>query len=365
MKPKLRSGYSTGTHATAIVGAVLNEYIYNYILKNIKVILPKNNFALIEVNQENKWHFSSIKTDNDDIDVTKGCCIHAKLYKQKPNTLKEQNASIVQTNNINLFLYAGDGVGVVRKKGLKIEPSYPAINPVPLNMIKLITQTIVTKKTKDIHIVIEVDDGINIATKTANSKVGVIGGISILGTRGIVKPISSSAYINSIQAEIDVINANGYENIVFTLGNTALDWAKKQYEAIEIVEIGNFIYDASRCLKNTNIKQIIFITSVAKMCKVAQGFKNTHNRYGSIDFNIVKKWVRISTKVDLSNEEFLTLKAVIQTLEDEKIVSFIDMLNKQTVEMFKQWLKQLDIDIKSIKIITIEKNKAIQRSEEW
>jgi len=254
---------------------------------------------------------------------------------------------------------------VVRKKGLKIEPSYPAINPVPLNMIKLITQTIVTKKTKDIHIVIDVDDGINIATKTANSKVGVIGGISILGTRGIVKPISSSAYINSIQAEIDVINANGYENIVFTLGNTALDWAKKQYEAIEIVEIGNFIYDASRCLKNTNIKQIIFITSVAKMCKVAQGFKNTHNRYGSIDFNIVKKWVRISTKVDLSNEEFLTLKAVIQTLEDEKIVSFIDMLNKQTVEMFKQWLEQLDIDIKSIKIITIEKNKAIQRSEEW
>ena len=366
MAKELRSGYSTGTHATAVLGSVLSEYYQKDIKEVIDVTLPQGEIANITVKYEDINHFSTIKVDNDDIDVTKGCCIHVELFEKKPTLPKTQEPSLLELGCTKLYIYAGDGIGVVTKKGLKIAPTHPAINPVPLEMMHNIALGIVDKQEdKELHAVFSVDNGEEIAKQTANAKVGVIGGISILGTRGIVKPVSSSAYIDSIEAEIDVIAASECEEIVFTLGNSAHDYAKKYYDESQIVEIGNFVYDASVRLKNKSFKKMIFITSVAKMCKVAQEFKNTHNKYGTIDFDEVKIWVKDELGVDFADEEFLTLKAVMQSLKEHEVILFASFLGYKAGMSFKKWFEEIGLDIKDIEIITLENGEGLKRELKW
>jgi len=355
MAKELRSGYTTGTHATAVVGAVLMEYFQKEINNFLNISLPKNAHlgANIEIKRENKNHFSTKKVDNDDLDVTKGCIIHAKLFLETPKRLKQQTPSLIEVNKTKIFIYAGDGVGVVTKAGLKIEPNFPAINPVPLAMMKEMAQTIVSDTQNTLHIVISVENGEEIAKQTANEKVGVIGGISILGTRGIVKPISADAYLDSIKAEVSVANASGSKEIVYTLGNTAHDYANINYDETIVVEVGNFIYDGASQLVGTSFKKMIFISSIAKMCKIAQECKNTHNRFGGIDFDEVKVWLKEELEIDLGTKEYLTLKAVLQRLTKKEGKLFSSFLGYKASCSFKKWLEELNVDINEIEIITL------------
>jgi len=328
------------------INFLLSEYFLDKNFSFLDIPLPKSNsFAKIEVKREEKYHFSTIKVDNDDLDVTKGCCIHAKLFLETPTGLKKQKSAILELNNSKIFIYAGNGVGVVTKAGLKIEPNFPAINPIPLDKMKDIAMGIAIEKHQvNLHIVFSVDNGEEIAKQTANQKVGVIGGISILGTRGIVKPISANAYLESIESEISVANSSS-DFLVFTLGNTAHDYANTNYDITQVIEIGNFIYESLERLQGTKFKKIIFISSVAKMCKVAQGCKNTHNRFGGIDFDLLKLWIKVEVDVDLGKAEFVTLKAVLEKLTDKQIKIFKEFLRYKAKESFKEWFAELGIKI--------------------
>ncbi len=350
---KLKSGYTTGTHATAVLVAALYELLKQKNVNRLKVTLPKNIVAYIDVFQESFAHFSTIKGDNDDIDVTKGAKISCIISKDAPKSLKEQMPSLLSIGSSSLHVWAGKGVGVVSKKGLKIMPNYPAINPIPLSMMHENSLNVFGEEGCTLHAVFSVENGEEIAKETANAKVGVLGGISILGTRGIVKPVSSSAYIDSIETEIDVAAALSEELIVFTLGNTAVDFAKELYDATSIVEIGNFIYDASAKLKKHRFKKMVFITSVAKMTKVAQGFKNTHNRFGTIDFDVVREWIEGELHFTLRDEEYLTLKAVLQTLPNDYHEPFVRILTKKSTLVFQKYFKELGIYTKKIELITL------------
>jgi cobalt-precorrin-5B (C1)-methyltransferase len=353
MQKKLRSGYTTGTHATAVLVACLLERFEQKVIDTLEVVLPKETRATIEVTQEKSLEFSTIKGDNDDIDVTKGAKISCCLKREKPSNLQDQTPSLLELKSLKLYVWAGEGVGVVTKKGLKITPNHPAINPTPLEMMYENSLDIVDDRKEELHAVFSVEDGLKIAKDTANAKVGVIGGISILGTRGIVKPVSSSAYIDSIETEIDVAAASDESLIIFTLGNTAVDFAKEYYDETSIVEIGNFVYDASARLQKHRFKKVVFITSVAKMTKVAQGFKNTHNKFGTIDFTEVRSWIEHELHYTLCDEEFLTLKGVLQTLPKEYHKDFVAFITQKSAEQFKQWFLELKIEIKEIEIITL------------
>jgi len=350
---ELRSGYTTGTHATAVFLACLYEYFEALIVEKLAVVLPQGQEALIEVKRESSLHFSTIKGDNDDMDVTKGCEITCKLVKNAPTELKEQEPSLLKINNTKIYIYAGEGIGIVTKKGLKIAPPHPAINPTPLEMMQTNSVSVIKDAKEVLHALFSVVDGEKIAKDTANAKVGVLGGISILGTRGIVKPVSASAYIDSVEAEIDVAVAESQEYIVFTLGNTAHDYAKKHYSETAIIEIGNFVYDATQRLQKHSIKRVIFITSVAKMCKVAQGFKNTHNRYGSIDFDEVRGWLKSELHYDLGEEEFVTLKGVLQTLPNEYEEPFVKLLGYKSAQKLQEWFRELGLDVREVETITL------------
>ncbi len=350
MAQKLRFGYTTGTYATATLVACLNHYFERKIYDTLEIVLPQNISAFIEVENEGEFCFSSIKGDNDDLDVTKGAKISCKLLQMPPKNLKVQTPTLLKIDNLSLYIWAGEGVGVVTKKGLKIAPNYPAINPTPLLMMQQNAQSVVADATGELHAVFSVENGEVIAKDTANAKVGVVGGISILGTRGIVKPVSATAYIDSIEAEISVAAAFNEDVIVFTLGNSAVDFAKELYDETSIVEIGNFVYDALAKLKKHHFKKIVFITSVAKMAKVAQGAKNTHNRFGGIDFDEIKKWLDEDLGVTLEGE-FVTLKGVLEILEHKE--DFVKIISNKALVQLQLWSRDLDIRYDTIDVITL------------
>jgi len=347
----LRRGYTTGTHSTALIGAVLYDYFFDVVKSSIFVKLPNLDLVSVDIFVRDGIFFTQ-KVDNDDLDVTKGVFLSILLKSEEPINLKPQKPSILNINNSKLFVYAGDGVGIVTKKGLKIAPNYPAINPVPLDMMRNMVKHIVKDMDfNDLHIIFGIEDGEEIALQTANNKVGVVGGLSILGTKGIVKPISSSAYIDSIAVEISVLNALNEDIVVFTLGNSAYDYAKQYYNEQNIIEIGNFVYESLQLLFNTNIKKILFIASVAKMTKVAQGCKNTHNRFGGIDFKEVNKWLK---SINISPQEEVTLKGVLENLSDNEVERFLELLHKKSSKQLKLWIHpKIDIKVNSL---TLYKN---------
>jgi cobalt-precorrin-5B (C1)-methyltransferase len=342
-REKLKSGYTTGTHATAVVGATLDYYFNKNINKKILVKLPNSIEAIIDV--EFKYNiFSTIKVDNDDLDVTKGVKIYTTLTTLTPKDIKPQIPSTININNSKIYIYGGNGVGVVTKRGLKIKPNYPAINPVPLAMIGDIAKDIIKDiDFKELHIILSIKDGERISKDTANSKVGVIGGLSILGTKGVVKPISSEAYIDSIEVELSVLDALDEDTVIFTLGNSAFDYAKKHYKEQNIIEVGNFVYDSLQLLKNRGFKKIIFITAIAKMTKVAQGCKNTHNRFGGVDFDEVNLWLQ---SLDIALQDEITIKGVLQNLSLKERDKFFSLVVDRAGDRLYSWVdNKIDIDV--------------------
>lgn len=329
--------YTTGVYLSALFKSAFESNKYT------KITLPNKKIAQIKIKNFKKTKqsivISAIKAKNRDIDVTIGAKISLTLSKKiKPNLIyQRQKPTILRIKRYKLSIFASNGVGVVTKDGLKIEKGYPAINPTPLDMIK---NAIKYKIKSNLYAYVSVKNGKKIAQKTANPKIGVIGGISILGTSGIVKPLSNEAYIESIKAEVDVID-NYFEEIVLTLGESAFKMAQQKYKKEQIVEIGNFIYDSIDYINSKkSIKKITFITAIAKMTKVAQGFKNTHNRYGFINFIELKN----RYKLDIEIANISTLKAILNQLSTQKQNELKSKITLDSKNILENWSNK-DIDV--------------------
>ncbi|MEA3289776.1 MAG: cobalt-precorrin-5B (C(1))-methyltransferase CbiD [Campylobacterota bacterium] len=325
-KKPLKKGYTTGAHTYMVFRSAL------------KCFLTTNELSICKTN----------KMDNDDLDVTKGCEIVVSISVDvdvlELNPI-EHKPSIFTIGTNKLSLYAGYGVGVVTKKGLKIAPNFPAINPAPRDAIYEAFEEIVQNHENfDIKCTISVTNGEEISKQTANSKVGVLGGISILGTTGIVKPVSSSAYIDSVKTEIEFAVKNGYETLYFTLGNSAFEVAKKYSSEEAIIEIGNFIYESIKIATELNVKEVIFLCGIGKMTKVYQGFKNTHNRFGVIDFKQLQKDIEKELGFCIDIESTLTVKGISQELENQGLLKELyKMITIKANEQIKLWHKSSNV----------------------
>ena len=321
---KLKKGYTTGVHTSFAFKSALDSFVAT---------------KLLSIS-------TTTKMENDDLDVTKGCQIIVTISKNlddlKLNQVRHRPYILKNKHNsfVNMKLYAGIGVGIVTKDGLKSPKDYPAINPVPLKALEdIFYHYQLSNINYQLFCSVSVVNGENLATKTANKKVGVIGGISILGTTGWVKPVSSSAYINSIETELNFAKVNAYDTVIFTLGNTAFKNAKETDGYI--IEIGNFIYDGIKLAVSKQFKTIKLHIGIAKAVKIAQGFKNTHNRFGSIDFDIVQSWIK---DIDISN--CITIKRVRELLgEDYKL--FDTLVQQKAKEQLTKWFS-CDIDLRII-----------------
>ncbi len=320
MSKKLRKGYTTGYHASFAFRSALQGFMAT------------------------KMFTKSItyKMDNDDLDVTKGCeivvTISDKLEDLELNDIEHKPYIIG-----SLEFYAGVGVGVVTKEGLKPPKGFPAINPTPLKAMADIYANLCWDEGNPTYGSISVTNGEELAKQTANAKVGVLGGISILGTTGFVKPISTDAYMDSIRTELGVAKANGYKQVVLTLGNSSFAYAKEHYDEMQIVEIGNFVYDALEIVEDLEIDSALFVCGIGKATKVMQGCRNTHNRFGSIDFEQLKMQISEELQAEVDIESTKTVKGLTSQLETmEKLEAFYSMISQKTDEQLSSWFSTIN-----------------------
>ncbi len=276
---KLREGWTTGACATAATRAALTALITGEFPDPVIITLPKGQmpaFALAFEEKNEDWACASIIKDaGDDPDVTHQALITATVRFGAAGS--------------GIIFKAGEGVGMVTKAGLPIAPGEPAINPVPRLMMTQVVEEIVLKYKvpDDVEIVISVADGEKLAQKTWNPRLGIIGGLSILGTTGIVHPFSCSAWIHSIHSGIDVARANGFDHVAAATGSTSEAVVKKLYSLPDfaLIDMGDFAGGMLKYLRRNPVAKVTIAGGFGKLTKLAQGFLDLHSGRSQVSFD--------------------------------------------------------------------------------
>jgi cobalt-precorrin-5B (C1)-methyltransferase len=225
---------------------------------------------------------SIVNDAGDDPDVTHGATITTTVR------LLPKHAGIV--------FKAGDGVGTVTKPGLPLAVGEPAINPAPRAMIKdnlvRLAQSLGVPHHLDLEIEISVANGAEIAKRTWNTRLGIVGGLSILGTTGIVRPFSCSAWIASIHRGIDVARATGVTHALAATGSTSEAAARQLYDfpAVAQLDMGDFFGGMLKYLRNHPLPQLTIAGGFAKLTKLAQGALDLHSDRSQVDFRRLAGW---------------------------------------------------------------------------
>ena len=268
MEPtNLRRGWTTGACATAAAKAAYTAMRTGHFPDPVEITLPsgaKASFALAETGLD-PISAAVVKDAGDDPDVTHGALIRVVLRPLPPGS--------------GIVFVAGPGVGTVTRPGLSIPPGEPAINPMPRQMIRDALGA------ADVAVEIGIDDGERLAAKTLNGRLGIVGGLSVLGTTGIVVPYSCAAWIDTIHRGIDVARAMGIEHVAGSTGSTSEAAVQKLHGLpdVALLEMGDFAGGMLKYLRTHPIRRVTIAGGVAKMTKLAQGRLDLHSKRGEAD----------------------------------------------------------------------------------
>ena len=268
---KLRCGFTTGTCAAAASAGAARMLLSGKVIENITVMTPSGNsvtVGLTDIKKENDYVSCAVQKDSgDDPDVTDKILVYSTVSYEKSG----------------ITVDGGEGVGRVTKKGLKQQIGEAAINPVPRKMIEEQLKTAASDYSYDggLKAVISVPMGIQIAKKTFNPRLGIEGGISILGTTGIVEPMSEQALIDTISVELDVRKAQNEEFIIVTPGNYGQDFLRDNLVIAvdKCVKCSNFIGDTIDMCIEKGFKSMLLVGHIGKLSKLGCTIYNTHSRY--------------------------------------------------------------------------------------
>ena len=350
----LRTGLTTGSCATACTIAAARYLFADEFSESVEITLPKGKIVDMPITRLEKSadsaEASTIKDGGDDPDATHGARVYVRLRfidnaeaarqaqpdlptgkvslrSQKEGS--ENSAEAIETaaaasssdqkqkNNAIVFK-AGEGVGTVTRVGLIIPVGEPAINPVPRKMIREHLRELATIYDYDggFEVTIGVEDGEAIALKTMNGRLGILGGISILGTTGIVRPFSCAAYIASIHQGIDVARANGAKHISACTGNSSEDFISAQYNLpdMAMIEMGDFAGAVLKYLRHNPVERLSICGGFGKLSKLAMGHLDLHSRASSIDFEYLADCAAFVGADDTVQQQILLANTSIEAL---------------------------------------------------
>jgi cobalt-precorrin-5B (C1)-methyltransferase len=275
--PALRRGWTTGACATAAVKAAFLALAGEGFLDPVTIRLPKGQtpaFALARRELGPGWARASVVKDaGDDPDVTDKAEVIATLR--------------VREAGCGIRFVAGEGVGTVTRAGLPIPPGEPAINPVPRRMM---TETLEALAIQighglDLDVEIAIPGGAELALRTLNPRLGIMGGLSILGTTGIVIPYSCSSWIHSIHRGVDVARAAGLRHIAACTGSTSERTVQALYALpdMALLDMGDFAGGTLKYLKRKPVERVTLAGGFAKLTKLAQGHLDLHSSRSEVD----------------------------------------------------------------------------------
>lgn len=269
---QLRCGYTTGSCATAASKAAATMLLTGKRVEMVRIDTPKGivlNLEPLEVELTENYAKCAIRKDSgDDPDDTNGILVYATVEKcQEPG----------------VFLEGGIGVGRVTKPGLSCAVGGPAINPVPRRMIT--TEVANTMKENGyeggLKVEISIPAGVEIAKKTFNPRLGIIGGLSVLGTSGIVEPMSEKALVETMYVEINAQKAKGNKHLLVFFGNYGEDFTRDimKLNLADSVTCSNFVGELLDYAVFCGFESLLIVGHSGKLIKLAQGVMNTHSKY--------------------------------------------------------------------------------------
>lgn len=331
----LRTGLTTGACATAASLAAARLLLQGQHTEAARIRLPRGEFRELLIADlqltANAALAAVIKDAGDDPDATHGARLWVKLQlKAEPGVA---------------FL-AGQGVGTVTRKGLVLPVGEPAINPVPRQMIvaHLQQQAMDADYQGGFLVTVGIDNGERIALRTMNGRLGIVGGLSVLGTTGIVRPFSCSAYIASIHQSIDVANANKLQRIAACTGGTSEAYAQQRFNLCDaaIVEMGDLFGAVLKYLRRHPVPALILAAGFGKLTKFAAGHLDTHSRRCAIDLPWLAEQAMLLDGDEVLREQILQSNTSLQALTycQQQGVPLAEHIALKAVQVARRYLPQ-------------------------
>jgi cobalt-precorrin-5B (C1)-methyltransferase len=305
----LRRGWTTGACATAATKAALGALLTGAFADPVSICLPRGETPAFPLAFEKLGAgFATVgivKDAGDDPDVTHGLTVMATVKPLPPGS--------------GIRFCAGDGVGIVTKAGLPVGVGEPAINPVPRALMVAEVEALCATHNvpADFEIVISIPGGDEVAQKTWNPRLGIIGGLSVLGTTGIVHPFSCSAWIHSIHRGIDVARAEGLTHVLGATGSTSESTAQKFYDLPDgaLLDMGDFAGGLLKYLRVHPVERLTIAGGFAKMVKLAQGALDLHSARSQVDMAFLEQLIAEDLLTQSLKQRIRSANTALEVLE--------------------------------------------------
>lgn len=347
---RLRKGYTTGTCAQAATKAAMQMLFLGKEVANIKVELPKGEMLELTIceiqmlfHEKEKLPYQvscAVQKDSgDDPDITNGVLVYSKVEKM---------------NEPGILLDGGKGIGRVTKPGLEQPIGAAAINRVPRMMIEKEVREACEEMeySGGISVEISIPKGVELAKKTFNPRLGIEGGISVLGTSGIVEPMSEQALLDTIRLEMKVRKAQGKEYLIIAPGNYGVDFLRETYGILEedSVKCSNYIGQSLDMAVELGFKGVVLTGHIGKLVKVAGGVMNTHSRWADCRMELL---AAAALRAGLGAEKacelldsFTTDDALEKCDEEERNLLMEQLMRK--IEKYMEYRAAGEIEVGSV-----------------
>ena len=341
---KLRFGYTTGTCAAAAAKAAVTMLASGKPLQYVPLMTPKGiplSLEVLETERGADGVKCAIRKDaGDDPDVTDGILVYATARWTKEPGVRVDG---------------GEGVGRVTKPGLKQAIGEAAINPVPMQMIRAAAEEALDDcgVSEGVEIIISIPAGVELAKKTFNPRLGIVGGISVLGTSGIVEPMSEAALTESIHLEMRQKYALGCRRLLVAPGNYGADFIHSlcSVEESELVKCSNFIGLAVDMAAEVGYPELLFISHIGKFIKLAGGIMNTHSREADARGELMAACALragCAAQTALELMDCLTTDEMLRVLQREGLLEKTMEIAGQKVDYYLNWRAKGQLTVASI-----------------